>query len=330
MSIRVDLAELQQHAAATMWRVFAGFACGVAAGTLLGALAGYSVMLLRIVDPTLQALRSIPSIAWVPLFILWFGIFEASKIILIAVGVFFPVYLGVMGAVISVDRKIVEVGRVFRLSGFAMIRRILLPAVLPAYVISLRAGLGLGWMFVVAAEFLGASTGLGFLLIDGQQLGKPAFLERPYFGSPAAPAQAETNASQIWGHINSGFLIGYEYTRWWKESLALRQAAVIGDWSWLNKTRVRGRDAAKLMAYAAIRDLSAQQVGQIVHTPMLSEQGKVAIEGLTLKLGDDEYLFTQSASYRWLDFLRRMTAGVSPNERAAFFAGTAQRTYGVD
>src|SRR5258705_13894902 len=74
----------------------------------------------------------------------------------------------------SVDRKIVEVGRVFRLSGFAMVRRILLPAVMPNYVIALRAGLGLGWMFVVAAEFLGASTGLGFLLIDGQQLRKPA------------------------------------------------------------------------------------------------------------------------------------------------------------
>ena len=92
-----------------------------------------------------------------PLFILWFGIFEASKITLIAVGVFFPVYLGVMGAVLSVDRKIVEVGRVFRLSGAAMVRRILLPAVLPAYVIALRSGLGLGWMFVVAAEFMGAS-----------------------------------------------------------------------------------------------------------------------------------------------------------------------------
>ena len=132
-----------------------------------------------------------------------------------------------------------------------------------------------------------------------------AFAERPYFGSPAAPAQAETNASQIWGHINSGFLIGYEYSRWWKESLALRQAAVLGDWSWLNKTRVRGRDAARLMDYATIRDLSRQQVGQIVHTPMLSEQGKVAIEGLTLKLAEDEFIFTQSASYRWLDFLRQ-------------------------
>ena len=166
--------ELQQHAAATLWRVGWGFVFGVAGGTILGALAGYSALLYRLVDPTLQGLRAVPSIAWVPLFILWFGIFEASKIILIAVGVFFPVYLGVMGAVLSVDRKIVEVGRAFRLSGFAMIRRILLPAVLPAYVLSLRAGLGLGWMFVLAAEFLGASSGLGFLLIDGQQLGKPA------------------------------------------------------------------------------------------------------------------------------------------------------------
>jgi sulfonate transport system permease protein len=166
--------ELQQHAFATIWRVACGFALGVIAGTIFGALAGYSALTYRLLDPTLQGLRAVPSIAWVPLFILWFGIFEASKIILIAVGVFFPVYLGVMGAVLSVDRKIVEVGRVFRLSGLAMIRRILLPAVMPAYVLSLRAGLGLGWMFVLAAEFLGASTGLGFLLIDGQQLGKPA------------------------------------------------------------------------------------------------------------------------------------------------------------
>ena len=167
-------ASSQLHAGATLSRVIAGFAFGVVAGTVLGAITGYSALTNRLVDPTLQALRAIPSIAWVPLFILWFGIFEASKIILIAVGVFFPVYLGVMGAVMSVDRKIVEVGRAFRLSGTAMVRRILLPAVMPAYVISLRAGMGLGWMFVVAAEFMGASTGLGFLLIDGQQLGKPA------------------------------------------------------------------------------------------------------------------------------------------------------------
>ncbi len=166
--------ELQRHVFVTAWRVACGFGIGVVAGTLIGAVCGYFALTRRLLDPTLQALRAIPSIAWVPLFVLWFGIFEGSKITLISVGVFFPVYLGVMGAIMSVDRKLVEVGRAFRLSNAAMIRRILLPAVLPAYVLSLRSGLGLGWMFVVAAELLGASEGLGYLLIDGQQLGKPA------------------------------------------------------------------------------------------------------------------------------------------------------------
>jgi sulfonate transport system permease protein len=166
--------ELQRHVIVTMQRVLIGFAFGVASGTVVGAIAGYSALTRGLIDPAIQALRAIPSLAWVPLFVLWFGIFEGSKITLIAVGVFFPVYLGVMGAIMSVDRKLVEVGRAFRLSPFAMVTRILLPAVLPQYVVSLRQGLGLGWMFVVAAELLGASEGLGYLLIDGQQLGKPA------------------------------------------------------------------------------------------------------------------------------------------------------------
>jgi len=173
----VDLArtgDLQSNTLVTLARVAAGFGLGVVAATILGAAAGYSPLVRRLLDPSLQALRAIPSIAWVPLFVLWLGIFEASKVTLIAVGVFFPVYLGLMGAIQSVDRKLVEVGRAFRLSDLQMVRRILLPAVLPAYVISLRSGLGLGWMFVVAAELMGASQGLGYLLIDGQQLGKPA------------------------------------------------------------------------------------------------------------------------------------------------------------
>src|ERR1700722_19186290 len=166
--------ELARHIAATLTRGVLGFGLGLIAGTVPGAVSGYWDLARRLLDPTVQALRAIPSIAWVPLFILWLGIFETSKIVLIAVGVFFPVYLGVMGAILSVDRKIVEVGRTFRLSGPAIIRRILLPAVLPAYVVALRVGLGLGWMFVVAAELMGASEGLGYLLLDGQQLGKPA------------------------------------------------------------------------------------------------------------------------------------------------------------
>lgn len=168
--------ELSGHILATLQRVALGFVFGVGAGTLVGAVSGYWTGVRRVIDPTLQALRNIPSIAWVPMFILWFGIFETSKVILIAVGVFFPIYLALSGAIMGVDRKLVEVGRIFRFSHREMITRVLLPATLPAYVISLRAGLGLGWMFVVAAEFMGAEQGLGFLLVDGQQTGRPAVI----------------------------------------------------------------------------------------------------------------------------------------------------------
>ncbi|POR53222.1 ABC transporter permease [Bosea psychrotolerans] len=165
--------ELLTHVTATLWRVAAGFGLGAGVGTVLGALTGALPVARGLLDPTLQALRAIPSIAWVPLFILWFGIFEASKVALIAVGVFFPVYLGVAAAIQGIDRRIVEVGRVFRLGRLAMVRRVLLPAILPAWFTSLRSGLGLGFMFVVAAEIMGASEGLGYLLVDGQQLGRP-------------------------------------------------------------------------------------------------------------------------------------------------------------
>ncbi len=165
--------ELLTHAGATLWRVGAGFGLGALAGTVLGAVTGALPVARSLLDPALQALRAIPSIAWVPLFILWLGIFEASKVALIAVGVFFPVYLGVAAAIQGIDRKIVEVGRVFRLSRLAMVRRVLLPAILPAWITALRSGLGLGFMFVVAAEIMGASEGLGYLLVDGQQLGRP-------------------------------------------------------------------------------------------------------------------------------------------------------------
>lgn len=168
--------ELGIHILATLQRVVLGFGFGVAAGTLLGALSGYWTGVRRLIDPTLQALRSIPSIAWVPMFILWFGIFETSKVILIAVGVFFPIYLTLSAAILGVDRKLVEVGRIFRFSHREMITRILLPATLPSYILALRSGLGLGWMFVVAAEFMGAEAGLGFLLVDGQQTGRPTVI----------------------------------------------------------------------------------------------------------------------------------------------------------
>jgi sulfonate transport system permease protein len=165
--------ELWTHIYMTFLRLAVGFFTGAAAATVIGALTGYSQLAFRVLDPTLQALRNIPSLAWVPLFILWLGIFEASKVALIAFGVFFPVYLNLMAGIRGVDRKLVEVARVYNFPAFTLVRRVLLPATLPAYMVGLRSGLGLGWMFVIAAEFMGASEGLGFLLIDGQMTGRP-------------------------------------------------------------------------------------------------------------------------------------------------------------
>ena len=158
----------------TVERVALGFLLGTAVATVVGAVVGYSRRTGEYLDPTLQALKAVPSLAWVPLFILWFGIFEVSKIALIAVGVFFPIYLNLVAGIRSTDRKLVEVARVNALGRFDLIKRILVPAALPNYFTGLRAGLALGWMFVIAAELMGASKGLGFLMLDGQMTGRPA------------------------------------------------------------------------------------------------------------------------------------------------------------
>jgi sulfonate transport system permease protein len=168
--------ELLAHLETTFLRVASGFVIGVFAATLLGALTGYSGFARRLLDPLLQSLRSIPSMAWVPLFLLWLGIGESSKIALIALGVFFPVYLNLMNGVRSADRKLVEAGLANGFHGFALVKTVVLPASLPAYLVGLRQGLSLGWMFVVAAEIMGASRGLGYLLIDGQATGRPAIM----------------------------------------------------------------------------------------------------------------------------------------------------------
>jgi sulfonate transport system permease protein len=167
---------LFSHIGVTLYRVLVGFFLGAIVATFVGALTGYSRTCRQLLDPLLQALRNVPSLAWVPLFILWLGIFEPSKVALIAVGVFFPVYLNLMSGIQGVDRKLVEVGQIYRLNSFQLIRRVFLPATLPSYIVGLRSGLGLGWMFVVAAELMGASQGLGFLMVDGQTTGRPAII----------------------------------------------------------------------------------------------------------------------------------------------------------
>jgi sulfonate transport system permease protein len=161
------------HIGTTLYRVFGGFLFGTVFAVLVGALVGYNNTFENLVDPLLQGFRSIPSLAWVSLFILWMGIGETSKIVLIAVGVFFPVYLNMVAGIQGVDRKLIEVGKIYGFSYYEIIRKIILPAALPSFLVGIRSGLGLGWMFVVAAEIMGASKGLGYLLVLGQNTYSP-------------------------------------------------------------------------------------------------------------------------------------------------------------
>jgi sulfonate transport system permease protein len=163
---------LLAHVAASSARVFTGFAVGAALALGVGALVGLSPRAERLLDPSFQALRAIPSLAWVPLLLLWLGIDESPKLVLIAIGAFFPVYMGVVAGFRDVDRKLVEVARMAGLSQLALVRRVLLPAALPSVMTGLRNGLSLAWMFMVAAELIAATKGLGYLLTDGRETGR--------------------------------------------------------------------------------------------------------------------------------------------------------------
>lgn len=164
--------ELFVHIGTSLLRVLAGFLIGAAVGGGLGMAVGLSRRTERMLDPTLQAVRSIPSLAWVPLLLLWMGIDEAPKVTLVAIGAFFPVYLNVVAGIRSVDRKLVEVGQIYGFGQAELVRRIILPAALPSVITGLRTGLGIGWLYVVAAEMIAASAGLGFVLTDGRELSR--------------------------------------------------------------------------------------------------------------------------------------------------------------
>lgn len=165
-------ATLAQHVGASSLRVALGFAAGASLALVIGAAVGLSRRAEALLDPGFQALRAIPSLAWVPLLLLWLGIDEAPKLVLIAIGAFFPVYMGVSSGLRDVDRKLVEVARLVGLPPLAMARRVLLPAALPAVMTGLRNGLSLAWMFMVAAELIAATRGLGYLLTDGRETGR--------------------------------------------------------------------------------------------------------------------------------------------------------------
>ncbi|WP_415079328.1 ABC transporter permease [Microbacterium sp.] len=175
VSAGVDLAErglLGLYVAISTQRVLIGFAIGASVGLVLGAVVGLSRAGDILLAPTLGALRAVPSLAWVPLLILWFKIGEESKIILIAIGAFFPVYTVVAAALRHVDRHLLEVGRTYGLTGLSLFRAVQLPAVVPSVVSGLRLALAQSWLFLVAAELIASSMGLGFLLVDSGNSGR--------------------------------------------------------------------------------------------------------------------------------------------------------------
>ncbi|MBM6442179.1 MULTISPECIES: ABC transporter permease [Pseudomonas] len=170
-----DLAEgaLWKHISTSLLRVLLGFAIGASLALVFAAWVGLSREAEAWLEPTFAGLRAIPSLAWVPLLLLWLGIDETSKIVLIAIGAFFPVYLNGVAAIRNIDRKLVEVGQMYGFSHGRLVQRILLPAALPGLFTGLRSGMSLAWMFLVAAELIAATKGLGYLLSDGRETSRP-------------------------------------------------------------------------------------------------------------------------------------------------------------
>ncbi len=163
---------LQAYIAISTQRVVVGFVVGTALGLAAGAVVGLSRLADGLLAPTIGAFRAVPSLAWVPLLILWMGIGEDSKITLIAIGAFFPVYTTAASALRHVDRHLVEAGRAFGLRGVAMLLTVQLPAAVPGIIAGVRLALAQAWLFLVAAELIASTMGLGFLLQDSGNNGR--------------------------------------------------------------------------------------------------------------------------------------------------------------
>ena len=165
-----------EHVAISLQRVLLGFAIGAGIGVAVGSLVGLSPIASKFLSPTIQAIRAVPSLAWVPLLVLWMGIYEGPKVTLVAIGAFFPVFTTVASGFMHADRKLLEVGRAYGLTGVRLASQVLLPAASPTIFAGLRLGLAQSWLFVVAAELIASSKGLGFLLIDSQNTSRTDIL----------------------------------------------------------------------------------------------------------------------------------------------------------
>jgi sulfonate transport system permease protein len=161
--------ELIRNIGVSTLRALSGFAIGGAIGFALGLANGLSALSRGLTDTTLQMIRNIPHLALIPLVILWFGIDEEAKLFLVALGVFFPIYVNTLLGIQSVDPQLVEMGRVYGLDRRALFFRVILPGALPSIFVGLRYALGIMWLTLIVAETISASSGLGYMAMQARE-----------------------------------------------------------------------------------------------------------------------------------------------------------------
>jgi sulfonate transport system permease protein len=164
--------ELARHSLVSLRRVASGYALAIAVAIPLALLFVVSRPLRLTAEPLLEFLRQIPPLALMPLLLLWLGIGETQKVGIIILSCFFPIFLGVRGGFATVDRKLIDVGTVCGFSRSEVMLRIVLPSALPSIVVGLRIGLGYSWRALVGAELIASSAGLGYLIVDAENLAR--------------------------------------------------------------------------------------------------------------------------------------------------------------
>lgn len=161
--------ELITNIGISTWRALVGFAIGGSIGFGLGFANGLSALSRNLTDTTLQMIRNIPHLALIPLVILWFGIDEEAKVFLVALGVFFPIYVNTLLGIQGVDPQLVEMGQTYGMGRAALLRRVILPGALPAIFAGLRYALGIMWLTLIVAETISATTGLGHMAMEARE-----------------------------------------------------------------------------------------------------------------------------------------------------------------
>ena len=150
-------------------RALAGLAVGGGLGLVLGLLTGTFRSAETLLDTTLQMIRNVPALALIPLVILWFGIDESAKLFLVAIGVFFPIYLNTYHGIRAVDAGLVEMARSYGLQGWPLYREVILPGALPQILVGLRFSLGLMWVLLIVAETISAQSGIGYMTMNARE-----------------------------------------------------------------------------------------------------------------------------------------------------------------